>query len=660
MAAEPVTPTRIGIGTGTSLKTGHRTVASRSAMRRRAISLRLPLALVIALALAVWVGTSSAEASVSLVTAHAYNVPGTPYSVAIGDLNHDGNPDLAVTNFYANTASVLLGNGDGTFQPHVDYATGDYPVSVTIGDLNGDGKPDLVVTSHGLNGVSVLLGNGDGTFQPHVDHATGSAPESVAIGDLNGDGKLDVAVANSLSSSVSVLLGNGDGTFKSHVDYVTNSGSRGPFSVAIGDLNGDGKPDLVTANISTSTVSVLLGNGDGTFQPHADYAAGINAYSVAIGDLNGDGKPDLVAGNPDGTNSVSVLLGNGDGTFQPHVDYATGVNPLPVRIVDLNGDGKPDLVTADKTGVSILVGNGDGTFQGHVDYAPSTGEFGLAIGDLNGDGRPDLAVTSADSNAVSVMINGSVPVAQLTPTALGFGSAPLGLHTASQSVTLTNTGDWRMRVGGVSLGGASADEFSISGDDCSGQVLLVGQSCSVGVRFGPLATGPASAVLHVMDDAATTPSVTLSGTGGPPPPGPQGPVGPQGPPGANGTNGTTGAAGQAGTQGVTGPQGPAGTPAPRLIGSTSTCTTKVGSGAALITTCTYAYTYAMPGQVKDGAVIATARMHGRTHVIARGRIRHHLLTLTFTHRHRGRYQLTLLEPAHGRPIVVGHITLKVR
>jgi hypothetical protein len=181
--------------------------------------------------------------------------------VAIADLNDDGKPDLAVTNYISNTVSVLRGNGDGSFGVKSDYATGSVPFSVAIGDLNGDGKPDLAVANNGSNTVSVLLGNGDGSFGAKTDYATGSAPYSVAIGDLNGDGKPDLTVANYNSITVSVLLGNGDGNFSAKTDFIAGTN---PISVAIADLNDDGKPDLAVANYGSNTVSVLINTGVST------------------------------------------------------------------------------------------------------------------------------------------------------------------------------------------------------------------------------------------------------------------------------------------------------------------------------------------------------------------------------------------------------------
>jgi hypothetical protein len=230
---------------------------------------------------------------------------------------------------------------------------GRWAESVAIADVNGDGRPDLAVVNYcegsgtgrcanGANGVvSVLLDNGDGTFQAAVTYGSGGMyGESVAISDVNGDGKPDLLVVNRCASSsncaspgvhpgsVGVLLGNGDGTFQPAVTY--GSGGDAPSSVAVGDVNGDGKPDLLLVNLN-NVVGVLLGNGDGTFQPAVTHASGgQNAESVALADVNGDGKPDLLVASRCASRSncangvVSVLLGNGNGTFQKAVTYSSG------------------------------------------------------------------------------------------------------------------------------------------------------------------------------------------------------------------------------------------------------------------------------------------------------------------------------------------------
>jgi len=402
------------------------------------------------------------------------SAPGGAMSVAVGDVNLDGKPDLVVANQSPATVSVLLGNGDGTFQAAMTYdsgaGAGGISESVAVADLNGDGKPDLVVGSDTVYGpaVGALLGNGDGTFQPAFTYP-GLGFWSVAVADVNSDGKPDVIADSQFGNDVAVALGNGDGTFQSPVSY--GAGGTYPMGVAIADVNGDGRPDLLVANWwvgwpnTEGTVGVLLGNGDGTFQPAVVYdSGGTTAYSVAVGDLNGDGKPDMVVTNY-GSQTVGVLFGNGDGMFQPVVTYyAGGGDPTSAAFADADGDGKLDVLVANvNTGgdgtVGVLLGNGDGTLQPVVTY--DTGgsgglSQGLAVADLNGDRKPDLAVANFGNSAVGVLLHTSGPAP--TTTTLFSSQNPVArgkLVTYTATVTSQNgrtvTGTAALQDGGVTV-----------------------------------------------------------------------------------------------------------------------------------------------------------------------------------------------------------------
>jgi hypothetical protein len=338
-----------------------------------------------------------------------------PFAIAAGDFNHDGIPDLAVANSGADTVSVLLGKGDGTYQPQATYAVGNGAYSVAVGDFNGDGNPDLAVTNLSDNTASILLGNGDGTFQAQHTYGTGGGPNAVAVGDFNGDGNLDLAVVNQTDNTVSILLGNGDGTFQAKQPYATG---KGPVSLVVGDFNGDGIPDLAVANNTDNTVSILLGKGDGSFPAPVPYTTGKNPISVTAGVFTSSGFLDLAVANLS-DNTVSVLLGNGDGTFQSQATYATGNSPYAVVAGSLSGVGEVDLAVAnsgDNT-VTLLDSNGNGHFTAGSSYnlfrpySTGAGPISIALGDLNGDGMTDMAVLNNTGDTVTVLLNESGPLA---------------------------------------------------------------------------------------------------------------------------------------------------------------------------------------------------------------------------------------------------------
>jgi len=435
------------------------------------------------------------------------------YAMAAGDINGDGNLDLLITDQCSNNGciGVLLGNTDGSFQSAHIFSSGVYPdTSVAAADVNGDGKPDLIVanlclthTNCASGGVGVLLGNGNGTFQAPATYGSGSfIGNSIAVADVNGDGKPDVVIAKQCiggcaGGTIGVLLGNGNGAFQLLANY--GSGGQNAYSVAVMDVNGDGKPDVLVANVCVSAsnctngvVGVLLGNGDGTFRPAASYGSG-GQYpdSIAVADVNLDGKPDVLVanyytGNGNSTGTLGVLLGNGDGTFQSAVSYGSGgVGDNSVAVGDVNGDGKPDLLAANQCAstcangaLGVLLGNGDGTFQsaiasatpvvnsdffealaladfdgdGKLDVACGAGDFivlgngdgtfqpplalgggspGIAVGDFNRDGKPDLAL-----GGVTILLNITARNTTATTTTLQSSLNPSGFN---QAVSFTAT-----------------------------------------------------------------------------------------------------------------------------------------------------------------------------------------------------------------------------
>ncbi|HEY4355924.1 MAG TPA: FG-GAP-like repeat-containing protein, partial [Acidobacteriaceae bacterium] len=369
-----------------------------------------------------------------------------PQAVAVGDFNGDGIPDFAVANSAASTVGVFLGNGDGTFNPQVTYSVGTAPQAIVVGDFNGDGILDLAVanTNNVPANVSILLGRGDGTFNPQVTYATdptaGSAPISLTMGDFNGDGILDLAVANKNTANISILLGDGLGAFTLQASSPSTGNS--PTSIVTGDFNGDGILDLATANFSGDNVSILLGNGDGTFQTAVNDTVGTSPTSVAIGDFNGDGVLDLAVVNSV-SNSVSILLGDGHGVFTLQSSSpSTGTGPLAVAVGDFNGDGVSDLAVTNvgdgssNGSISVLLGNGDGTFTPESSNPVTNNAPALfAVADLNGDGVPDLAVPNSSSDNIGVLLGTLTETATASVT----GLAPVG--SGSHDVVAQYAGD---------------------------------------------------------------------------------------------------------------------------------------------------------------------------------------------------------------------------
>jgi hypothetical protein len=359
-------------------------------------------------------------------------VASQPY-LLVADLNGDGRMDMAIADEHADALIVRLGNGDGTFQPSLTYATGPTPLRIATGDLNGDGHPDIVTANNGAfdsathtfsgTGLSVFLGHGDGSFAPAVEYLFsdladgGTLPRArgVAVGDVNGDGLPDLAAVGG-DDRVAVWLGVGGGVFSPRASYP--AGMTNVVAVAAGDVNGDGRADIAVGGmdvrdggaVNAGTVAVLLSTGSGLSSPTA-YPAGASAEvnDVVIADLDGDGHPEVTAATVYWT-GLGVMRGRGDGTFDAMVGYPGAGYAYSVRIGDLNGDGRLDMAVGNGYGVTVLTQTTTGTFQAIVvqqtggpgqgvtfstSFAQSSGEIAgaisVGIGDLDGDGVPDVA-----------------------------------------------------------------------------------------------------------------------------------------------------------------------------------------------------------------------------------------------------------------------------
>jgi hypothetical protein len=327
----------------------------------------------------------------------------SPSGFAVGDLDGDGRVDVVTV---GDGLGVYLGQGDGSFSARTRYTCGKGARSVAVSDLNGDGRPDIVTANHDANTISLLLGKGDGTFAPSADFATGVSPSTVLVGDVDGDGKPDVVTVNDASdwSLISVLRGAGNGKLVDHVD-TEGTDVQHTTTAVLGELNGDGKLDIVVSSVDAT--KVMLGKGDGRFAAPVSGTWGNVAHSLVLSDVNRDGKPDIVvlmAG------AVRVLLGQGNGAFAAALDSPTSSDAVAAAVGDVDGDGNPDVVLTMATAsfevgaVGVLLGNGHGTFGGDRNY-PSASHAGLlALGDVNGDGKLDVVTASEVGDSVSVLV----------------------------------------------------------------------------------------------------------------------------------------------------------------------------------------------------------------------------------------------------------------
>jgi len=440
------------------------------------------------------------------VTAFAPKVDFTagtnPRGVAIADIDGDGKPDLVITNANSNAVSVyrnISSSGsvsEGSLAPRVDFITGSIPNNIAIGDIDGDGKPDLAVSNSGSNSVSIFRNTStpgsltSGSFDSRIDFTSGVGPEGIVIGDIDGDGKPDLAVAIFHSTSLAVfrntsIMGSITvNSFATPVTFFTGMGTN-PYNVAIGDIDGDGKPDLAVTNGSGNYVSVFRNTSSpgsistGSFDTQIDYITGNSPHGVAFADLDGDSKLDLAIANSN-SNTISVLRNTSipgsftTGSFAAKVDFTNNESPMSTAIGDLDGDGKPDLVVS-TAGFKVLVFRNTstsgiidaGSFTANADFASGMSPFGLGIGDIDGDGKPDLIAANYGSNTVSVLRNTISENVTMPPTIGSFTptSGPVGTTvTINGSYFSTNGGDNIVRFGDMQadLSGATSTQLIVT------------------------------------------------------------------------------------------------------------------------------------------------------------------------------------------------------
>ncbi|MCA1615765.1 MAG: FG-GAP-like repeat-containing protein, partial [Acidobacteria bacterium] len=411
-----------------------------------------------------------------------------PGPTVVADFNNDGKRDLAVVNNWLSPdqtfarVSIFLGDGAGGLARASTLNFG-FPIilyALAAADFNTDSKIDLAITERRNGSVLIYLGNGDGTFAPGTHTAAfGSQPTYVKAADFNNDGRADLAVAYTNTRNFAVLLGDGAGGFtrSSGFSLFANSVSE---DFAVGDLNNDGKLDLVFAGYHARSIVALLGNGAGQFSLLPGVAANNGPLSVAVHDFTGDGKADVVYGNGL-ANTVSLLPGDGAGGFGPAVEYAVGSYPAALVAADFNGDGRGDLAVGNGTSgtVSVLTGNGAGGFGASLTYDFGSYTSSVAAGDFGGDARPDLAVANLGGDSLTLLINNSatappVPCVSVADVTVAEGDA--GTRDATFTVTLSEASAQTVRVnyhftngfGGTFEGGAFIQFGAVNGQDYNG------------------------------------------------------------------------------------------------------------------------------------------------------------------------------------------------
>jgi hypothetical protein len=402
-------------------------------------------------------------------------------SVDIGDLDNDGKPDIAIINYYANVVSLYLNVSTGSdvaLGPKVDCTTGINPSAIFIADIDGDGKLDLAVCNKNSNTISIFRNTstvGNISFAAKADYVTGENPCDISVSDFNGDGKPDIAVTCLGASTVGFISVHkntgmkGSISFAPKIDFVAGNGTQ---SIATGDIDVDGKPDIVATNLASNTISVIKNtcyNGTidaNSFAPKVDFSTSENPYDIVIADFDGDGKPDIAVGKSPPSSAVSVFRNTctpgviNSGSFADKVDFPTGTCPNSISAGDVDGDGKIDIAISyyEYNKIALFKNTATpgvidaGSFAPRVEYATGSLPTKLILCDLNIDSRPDLTVANFSYGVVSVFQNKIMTCPSITS---------ISPESAGQGETVTITGTNFIGTFDVSFGGVSATSFKV-------------------------------------------------------------------------------------------------------------------------------------------------------------------------------------------------------